>query len=64
MILWFQQVFLYVAGIQYGGGVFLNAGDIAPQYAGVIYGISNTFATLPGFLSPLAVGYLTPQVRF
>ena len=51
-----------LTGVQYGGGLYLNAGDIAPQYAGIIYGISNTFATIPGFVSPLAIGYLTTQV--
>ncbi|RUS90909.1 hypothetical protein EGW08_001306 [Elysia chlorotica] len=48
-----------LTGFQYGGGLFLSPGDIAPRYAGVVYGISNTMATLPGFLSPLAIGYLT-----
>ncbi|XP_005090718.1 uncharacterized transporter slc-17.2 [Aplysia californica] len=50
-----------LTGFQYGGGLYMNAGDIAPKYAGVIYGISNTFATLPGFLSPLAIGYITKE---
>ncbi|KAK3765988.1 hypothetical protein RRG08_002231 [Elysia crispata] len=48
-----------LTGFQYGGGLFLSPGDIAPRYAGVVYGISNTAATLPGFLSPMAIGYLT-----
>lgn len=29
-------------------GYWVNSIDIAPKYAGVIMGISNTFATLPG----------------
>ncbi|GFO06931.1 vesicular glutamate transporter 1 [Plakobranchus ocellatus] len=48
-----------LTGVQYGGGLYLSPGDIAPRYAGVVYGISNTVATLPGFLSPMAIGYLT-----
>ncbi|GFS07070.1 vesicular glutamate transporter 2 [Elysia marginata] len=48
-----------LTGFQYGGGLFLSPGDIAPRYTGVVYGISNTMATLPGFLSPMAIGYLT-----
>lgn len=51
-----------MTGVQYGGGLYMSAGDIAPMYAGVIYGISNTVATIPGFLSPLAIGFLTPDV--
>lgn len=40
----------------------LTANDIAPAYAGIIFGISNTFATLPGILSPYIVGALTGKV--
>ncbi|KAL3318865.1 hypothetical protein Ciccas_002456 [Cichlidogyrus casuarinus] len=36
-------------------GYSVNIVDIAPQYAGTIFGISNTFATIPGFISPLIV---------
>ncbi|KAH9499196.1 hypothetical protein Btru_004415 [Bulinus truncatus] len=50
-----------LTGFQYGGGLYMNAGDIAPAYAGVIYGISNTVATIPGFLAPLTIALLTPD---
>jgi len=30
--------------------------DIAPQYAGILMGISNCFATIPGFAGPAVVG--------
>jgi hypothetical protein len=40
----------------------LTANDIAPAYTGIIFGISNTFATLPGILSPYIVGALTEKV--
>ncbi|CAF3470855.1 unnamed protein product [Rotaria sp. Silwood1] len=46
-------------GCCYGGGFLLTSNDIAPPYAGIIFGISNTFATLPGVLSPYVVGALT-----
>ncbi|XP_028820455.1 sialin-like [Denticeps clupeoides] len=39
-------------------GVFINQIDIAPRYAGFLLGITNTFGTIPGVLSPIAVGYL------
>lgn len=32
--------------------------DIAPQHASVLMGFGNTFATLPGILSPLLTGYI------
>ena len=42
--------------------VSLVANDIAPAYAGIIFGISNTFATIPGIISPYIVGTLTEKV--
>ena len=40
----------------------LTANDIAPAYAGIVFGISNTFATIPGIISPYIVGALTEKV--
>lgn len=40
----------------------LTANDVAPAYAGIVFGISNTFATLPGIISPYIVGALTEKV--
>ncbi|CAF1320943.1 unnamed protein product, partial [Didymodactylos carnosus] len=37
------------------------ANDIAPSYAGLVFGISNTFATLPGIISPYIVGAVTAK---
>ncbi|KAK3096084.1 hypothetical protein FSP39_022938 [Pinctada imbricata] len=48
-----------MAGFQHGGGFMINPLDIAPSYAAIIVGISNTFATLPGFISPITVSELT-----
>uniref|UniRef100_A0A8C7LDQ4 Sialin n=1 Tax=Oncorhynchus kisutch TaxID=8019 RepID=A0A8C7LDQ4_ONCKI len=45
-------------------GVFINQIDIAPRYAGVLLGITNTFATIPGVVAPIITGYLTKDVRF
>ena len=33
--------------------------DIAPNYAGVLMGITNTVGTVPGFLGPEVVGLYT-----
>ncbi|KRY09852.1 Sialin [Trichinella patagoniensis] len=35
-----------------GGGFFVNLFDLCPQYAGPIFGISNTLATIPGIVGP------------
>lgn len=32
------------------------------RYAGVLYGITNTFATVPGMVAPIVAGALTPNV--
>ncbi|KAK9511341.1 hypothetical protein O3M35_000010 [Rhynocoris fuscipes] len=36
----------------------VNHLDIAPQHASVLMGLSNTFATLPGIISPLISGFI------
>lgn len=36
----------------------VNHLDIAPQHASVLMGLSNTFATLPGIISPIITGYI------
>lgn len=48
-----------------GAGGFASAGygvnhlDISPRFCGILLAITNGFGTIPGFLSPLLVGYLT-----
>ena len=36
----------------------VNHLDIAPQFASILMGLSNTVATLPGMFSPLLTGHL------
>lgn len=36
----------------------VNHLDVAPQHASVLMGISNTFATIPGIVSPALTGYI------
>ncbi|XP_029519462.2 sialin-like isoform X3 [Oncorhynchus nerka] len=47
------------AGGTSAAGVFINQIDIAPRYAGVLLGITNTFGTIPGVVAPIITGYLT-----
>ncbi|XP_014258795.1 sialin-like [Cimex lectularius] len=42
-------------------GFSVNHLDIAPQYASILMGISNTAATLPGILSPIVTGYVVQK---
>ena len=43
-------------------GVFSNHTDIAPNFAGLLMGMTNMCATVPGFLVPALVGSLTDGV--
>ena len=49
------------SGFQYGG-FLVNHVDIAPRYAGLLFGISNTAATLPGIIAPYTIGKITTNV--
>ncbi|XP_055013123.1 sialin isoform X2 [Boleophthalmus pectinirostris] len=40
-------------------GVYMNQIDIAPRYAGILLGITNTFGTIPGIIAPIVTGYFT-----
>ncbi|GFO16205.1 vesicular glutamate transporter 2 [Plakobranchus ocellatus] len=42
-------------------GYVSNHLDLAPSYAGVLYGITNTGATVPGMVAPIITGALTPD---
>lgn len=47
-----------LTGAQYSGWV-VNHMDIAPAFAGILFGISNSIAAVTGFLSPVVVGVIT-----
>jgi MFS family permease len=46
---------MIVLGLISGGDAPIVV-DIAPDYSGSLYGFTNAFASLPGFLAPLFVG--------
>lgn len=37
----------------------VNHLDIAPRFAGILVGITNSFGTVPGIVGPYIIGYLT-----
>ncbi|XP_060604620.1 sialin-like isoform X2 [Ruditapes philippinarum] len=45
-------------GFQYSGWI-VNHMDIAPAFAGILFGITNSIAAVTGFLSPYVVGVIT-----
>ncbi|XP_036355397.1 sialin-like [Octopus sinensis] len=58
------SILLILSGITLSftsGGVLVNNRDIAPNYAGIIFGIGNTFAVLFGSFSSLSTKALTPN---
>ncbi|XP_052286762.1 uncharacterized transporter slc-17.2-like isoform X7 [Dreissena polymorpha] len=42
-------------------GHMVNHVDFAPKYAGLMCGITNTMATVPGMVAPIYTGYMTPN---
>ncbi|XP_035826364.1 sialin [Aplysia californica] len=42
-------------------GYTVNHLDLAPAYAGILFGITNTAATIPGMIAPLVAGAMTPN---
>ena len=59
---WVVAVVCLTFSVGFGGfafsGFFVNHLDIAPPFAGILLGISNTVATIPGILSPLLTGQI------
>ena len=48
-----------IAGTALGAGAFaVNHLDVAPRYAGILMGLSNTFATIPGIIGVAATGFI------
>lgn len=39
-----------------------NSQDLAPNYAGSLYGIINFLGTTTGFITPMVVGHFTEKV--
>lgn len=40
------------------GTITINSLDIAPKHASVVFGVANTWGTLPGVVSPIIAGYI------
>ena len=58
----FLTIGLATTGCGYGAGFMVNYNDIGGPFAGLIFGMVNTFGTMPGFIAPSLVGWLTPNV--
>ena len=49
--------------LEFTGGFYYSPSDLAGQFAGVIFGMTNTMAQVSGFMGPLTIAYLAPNVR-
>ena len=58
LAVFFISVGLLFYGMNFSG-FYCNSIDIAPQFAGVLFGITNTFSTTTGFLAPIMVNKIT-----
>ncbi|XP_061194089.1 sialin-like [Saccostrea echinata] len=49
-----------LSGLQYSG-FLINHMDIAPAFAGILFGITNAAGAITGFISPAVVGLITEE---
>ena len=59
----FLTIGLATTGCGYGAGFMVNYNDIGGPFAGLIFGMVNTFGTMPGIIAPYIVGVITKDVR-
>lgn len=45
------------------GGFSFAFMDMAPDYVGIIQGINNTIGLMPGFIMPVVISNMTPEVK-
>lgn len=61
------SVIFLVLGVGFSGlnaiGYAVNHLDIAPPFAGILMGLTNTFASTPGFISPQITGFVTSHKK-
>jgi ACS family sodium-dependent inorganic phosphate cotransporter-like MFS transporter 5 len=49
-------------GCTTGAGYIISINEVGGIYSGVLFGISNTFGTIPGIVAPYIVSVLTSNV--
>lgn len=57
-----MPLIIFTSSVTVGAGYLININDIAGPYAGIIFGISNTLATVPGIISPYIASAITKHV--
>jgi len=59
----FLTIGLGFLGCSYGAGFLVNYNDIGGSYAGLVFGIGNSIASIPGFVVPYLVGVITKNQK-
>lgn len=54
---------LAFTGCGYGAGFLVNYNDISGPFSGIVFGIGNSCATIPGIIAPYLVGVLTSNQK-
>ncbi|RNA04079.1 sialin [Brachionus plicatilis] len=49
--------------VLWGAGHLVNINEISGPFSGIVFGVSNTLATIPGIIAPYVVGVLTKNVQ-
>ncbi len=47
----------------HNAGIMVNPQDLAPKYAGSVFGVMNTLGALPGFIGVSFVGYILETTK-
>jgi hypothetical protein len=63
LVILFLTLGVGLSGFQYAGWV-VNYMDIAPAYAGTLFGIGNTISCIAGFSAPSVMGFMTADVSY
>lgn len=50
------------SSVNTAAGYLVNINDIAGPFSGIVFGISNTIATIPGLISPYMASVITSHV--
>lgn len=53
-----------VSSVVFSAGFVPNIIDLSPNYAGILMGIVNTIATLPGMIGPVVAGAIVQEVSW
>lgn len=63
LIIAFITIGLSLSEVANTGGFKLVLMDVAPDYTGILQGISNSIGLTPGFIMPVVIAALTPDVN-